>query len=84
MLKIYSAQWCPHCIKTIKYLENSHIEFEVIEIERQPDHIVQKVVDVNGGDDWVVPTLELSGKWREGKVFNEIELKADLIGLGVI
>ncbi len=83
MLKVYSAQWCPHCIETVNYLKNINIEFEYIEIEEQPDHIVQKIVEVNGGDDWVVPTLELNGKWRKGKVFNEIELKTDLVELGV-
>ncbi len=84
MLKVYSAHWCPHCMETIKYLENNNIEFEVIEIEKQPDVIVQKVVEVNGGDDWVIPTLEFNGKWREGKVFNALELKADLAVLGVV
>jgi mycoredoxin len=84
MLKVYSAPWCPHCTETIKYLEDNNIAFEVIEIEKQPDHIVQKVVDANGGDDWVIPTLEFDGKWREGKVFNETELKADLIALGAV
>ncbi|MCG8637542.1 MAG: glutaredoxin family protein [Desulfobacterales bacterium] len=84
MLKVYSAHWCPHCMETIKYLEKNKIAFEVIEIEKQPDHIVQKVIDANGGEDWVIPTLELNGKWREGKVFNEAELKADLAAMGVV
>ena len=71
-------------METIKYLEKNKIAFEVIEIEKQPDHIVQKVIDANGGEDWVIPTLELNGKWREGKVFNEAELKADLAAMGVV
>ena len=83
MLKVYAAKWCPHCTKTIEYLKNKNIEFEYIEIEEQPENIVQEIIRVNGGDDWVVPTLEFNGKWREGKIYNEIELHADLGKLGL-
>ncbi|MFH1156702.1 MAG: glutaredoxin family protein [Pseudomonadota bacterium] len=78
MLKVYAAKWCPHCTKTIGYLKKSNIEFEYIEIEKQPEATIQKIIQVNGGDDWVVPTLEYDGKWREGKVYNEKELDSDL------
>ncbi len=83
MLKVYAAIWCPHCTKTIEYLKNNNIEFEYIEIEKQPENIIKKIIEVNGGDDWVVPTLEFNGKWREGKVFNELELSSDLNKLGL-
>lgn len=83
MLNVYGAKWCPHCTKTVDYLKKNNIEFNYIDIEVQPDPVVQKVIEVNGGDDWVVPTLEFNGSWREGKVFNEKELKADLEKLGL-
>lgn len=83
MLKIYSSKWCPHCTKTVEYLKNNQIEFEYIEIEEQPEKTIQKIIEVNGGDDWVVPTLEFNGKWRKGKVYNEMELHFDLVQLGV-
>ncbi len=83
MLNVYAAKWCPHCTKTIEYLKNKQIEFKYIEIEEQPENIIQKIIEVNGGDDWVVPTLEFKGKWRVGKVFNEMELSFDLKQLGV-
>ena len=83
MLKVYAAKWCPHCTKTVEYLKNKNIEFEYYEIEEQPENIVQEIIRVNGGDDWVVPTLEFNGKWRKGKIYNEIELKADLGQLGL-
>jgi len=84
MLKVYVAEWCPHCTQTIEYLKNNKIEFEYIDIEKQPEDIVKKIVEVNGGDDWVVPTLEFNGKWREGRIYNEIELHFDLKKLGAI
>jgi mycoredoxin len=83
MLKVYAANWCPHCTQTIEYLKNNKIEFEYFEIEEQSKDIVQKIIEVNGGDDWVVPTLEFNGKWRQGKIYNEIELGSDLHKLGV-
>jgi len=84
MLKVYAADWCPHCTKTIDYLKEKNIEFMYIDIESQPQNIVDQVIRVNGGDDWVVPTLEFRGKWRPGKVFNAAELGSDLKGLGLI
>jgi mycoredoxin len=82
-LKVYAANWCSHCTQTVDYLKKNQIEFEYIEIEEQPQAVVQKIIEVNGGDDWVVPTLEFEGKLRKGKIFNEIELNFDLKQLGV-
>lgn len=83
VLKVYAAEWCPHCTKTIDYLNANTIQFEYYEIENQPEEIIKEIIQVNGGDDWVVPTLEFGGKWREGKIFNAAELKSDLHKLGL-
>lgn len=83
MLKVYGADWCPHCTKTNEYLKKNNIEFEYLKIESQPEAVVNEVIRVNGGDDWVIPTLEFNGRWRPGKVFNEIQLASDLKALGV-
>ncbi len=83
MLKVYAADWCPHCVKTVEYLKANNIAFDYIDIEKQDKQVVDKVVEANGGLDWVIPTLEFNGKWREGKVFDELELAADLKKLGV-
>ena len=83
MLKVYSAFWCSHCIKTEKYLTEKKIPFESINIETEPKEVVDKVADVNGGE-WVVPTLEFNGTWRKGKVFMEAALEADLKKMGVL
>lgn len=83
MLKVYGATWCPHCTDTVEYLKTNHIEFEYIDIEKQSKKTIQKIIEVNGGDDWVVPTLKFNGKWREGKIYNEKELGSDLKKLGL-
>ncbi|MBT3388686.1 MAG: glutaredoxin family protein [Desulfobacula sp.] len=84
MLKVYAAKWCSHCTYTVNYLKKCNLDFEYIEIEEQPEDIVNKVIEVNGGDDWVVPTLEFNGKWRPGRIYNEIELTQDLKRLGAL
>ena len=78
MLKVYGTKLCQHCTLTAEYLTKNHIEFEYLDIEKQSKDIVQKIIDVNGGDDWVVPTLEYNGRWRKGKVFNQQKLNSDL------
>jgi mycoredoxin len=83
MLTVYAAVWCPHCTRTIEFLKKHHIAFTYIEIENQPQEIIEKIIQVNGGDDWVVPTLEYNGKWREGRLFDEMTLRSDLQALGV-
>ena len=84
MLKVYGASWCPHCRRAVRFLEENDIPHDYIEIEEQPDEVVKKVIEVNGGEDWVVPTLEFKGTWREGKVFDAEGLRADLERMGVI
>ncbi|TWI71830.1 mycoredoxin [Desulfobotulus alkaliphilus] len=83
MLKVYSATWCPHCQKAIDWLKNQKIPFEVIDIEKAGEETVKKVIGANGGDDWVVPTLEYRGLWREGKGFEAASFREDLVRMGV-
>ena len=83
MLKVYGAPWCPHCTDTVEYLKRKQIDFQYLDIEKQSESVVQQVIDANGGDDWVIPTLEFNGKWREGKVFDPEGLEADLAALGI-
>lgn len=84
MLKVYAWKICPHCRRAVEWLEAHHIPFEYLEIEEQPPEVVRKVVEVNGGDDWVVPTLEYNGRWRPGKVFNAAGFEADLKAWGIV
>jgi mycoredoxin len=84
MLNVYAVEWCPHCQKTVEFLKENQIDFNYIDIEASSDSIVQKVVEMNGGEEWVVPTLEYKGIWREGKAFDADELQQDLKEMGVI
>jgi len=85
MLNVYYTDWCPHCRKTVSFLKEKKIEFKIINMEKDvsPEQL-KKVIEVNGGDDWVVPTLEFKGKWREGKFFNPDQLLIELKQMGVV
>lgn len=83
MLTVYGTAWCPHCTQTISYLEEKNIEYKYVDIESAPDDVVRKVIEVNGGDDWVVPTLENDGNWRPGKVFSRRDIDGDLEAIGL-
>ncbi len=84
MLKVYYWDICPHCHKAMDFLRSHKIPFEALDIEKQPGDVVKKVVDVNGGEDWVVPTMEYRGKWRPGQVFNADKLERDLRSWGLM
>ena len=76
MLKVYYWDVCPHCHRAMEFLKKNNV--------KQPEKIVKKVVEVNGGDDWVVPTMEYNGQWRPGQVFNAKKLEADLKAWGLM
>ena len=84
MLKVYATSWCPHCRRAVIFLKKHEIDFEYIDIEKQPDDVVRQVIDANGGIDWVVPTMEFNGQWRPGKKHSDAELESDLRNMGVI
>ncbi len=83
-LNVYAWSICPHCQNTVAWLKEKNIPFNYLEIEEQPQEVVQKVIEVNGGDDWVVPTLEFNGRWRPGEVFDAARLEAWLRQNGVV
>lgn len=83
MLKVYSADWCPHCRAAIAFLKKYGIPFQVIDMDSADPDTVACITKVNGGDDWIVPTLEYNGKWRPGEIFNEVKFVADLRNMGI-
>ena len=84
MLKVYAWNVCPHCRRTVEWLKAHEVPYEYLEIEEQPPEVVRKVVEVNGGDDWVVPTLEFNGRWHPGERFNPAKFERTLKELGVV
>ena len=61
MLNVYAWSVCPHCHRTIEWLKEHRIPFHYLEIEEQPKDVIQKVIDVNGGDDSGIQRAMASG-----------------------
>ena len=83
-LKVYYWSVCPHCHAAMEWLKRKGIPFEAIDIETAPQETVDEVIRVNGGEDWVVPTMEYNGKWRPGEVFDEARLESDMRAWGLL
>ncbi len=83
ILKVYASTWCIHCKLTVKFLKENHIPFEYNNINEVDDDTLQKIIEVNGGVDWVIPTMEFDGQWNPGKVFNKEVLINDLRAMGI-
>ena len=83
-LKVYYWSICPHCHAAMEWLSQKGIPFEAIDIETAPKETVDEVIRINGGDDWVVPTMEYNGKWRPGEVFNAVRLERDMKDWGLL
>ncbi len=77
-LKVFYWDLCPHCQRMLAFLKREGVPFVALDIEKQPEEVVQKVIEINGGDDWVVPTLEYQGEWIPGRVFDEAQVRKDL------
>ncbi len=82
-LKIYTMRGCPHCAHALAFLKQHQIPYTEIDMEHTDPETEAKVIEVNGGYDWVVPTLEYAGKWRRGMVYEEESFSAGLKQLGI-
>lgn len=83
MLNVYYAEWCPHCKKAISFLDEKKIKFKKHDMEKVSSKIENKIIEINGGDDWIVPTFEYNGKWIPGEFFSEEKLTKKLKNVGL-
>ncbi len=58
-VKIYTTPTCPHCIRAKKFLENSKITFENIDVSASQAN-AQEMVDKSG--QMGVPVLDIEGE----------------------
>ena len=56
-LKMYTTVWCGYCVRLKRALEREGIEFDEVDIERDPA-AAELVMTVNGGNA-TVPTIVL-------------------------
>ncbi|HUK31086.1 MAG TPA: glutaredoxin family protein [Candidatus Acidoferrum sp.] len=61
MVKMYTTNWCPDCIRAKRFLNERGIDFEEINVDESPD-AEDLILSVNDGRR-KVPTFELNGEF---------------------
>ncbi|HIW62029.1 MAG TPA: mycoredoxin [Candidatus Stackebrandtia excrementipullorum] len=56
MITMYSTPWCGYCRRLQSQMDREGIEYEVVDIEKNPDS-AEFVMSVNGGNQ-TVPTVK--------------------------
>jgi len=59
MVKVYSFEGCPYCDKTKRYLQARGVEYEVRDVELNPEY-AEELEKISGGD--MVPVTTIDGK----------------------
>ncbi len=57
---LYGADWCPDCQRAKSYLQDNHINFQYIEVDKH-DWAAKKVEEINNGKR-IIPTLFIGDK----------------------
>lgn len=69
MVKVYSTDWCPECVKLKKYLDMKGVEYKTINVaDKQEDR--EEVIRVSNQK--TVPVLEYNGEVIVG--FKKVEI----------
>lgn len=56
---VYSADWCRHCSKVKEYLKNKNVDFEVVDVDTEPE----KMLELMGNYDVkTLPQIFVDGK----------------------
>ncbi|UCD55460.1 MAG: glutathione S-transferase N-terminal domain-containing protein [Candidatus Omnitrophota bacterium] len=58
-VKVYTTPTCPHCMRTKQFLKDNNIEFENIDVSRNPDK-AKEAVEKSG--QLGVPVLDIDGQ----------------------
>lgn len=79
---MYSTSWCPDCRAAKKFLQLKGIDYEEVDIEKNPD-AAGTVMKLNQGMK-IVPTLDIEGQVVIGDNFNPVQFEKDLAQAGVL
>lgn len=75
-IKIYTTNWCPDCRMAKMLLAEKGIEYEEIDIEKEPG-AADLVMQANHGKR-KVPTLDIDGRFIAVSPFNRRQLEEAL------
>jgi mycoredoxin len=80
MLTMYSTTWCGYCFRLKSQLEREGIDFEMVDIERNPA-AAEYVMGVNGGNQ-TVPTVRFAdGSALTNPSISQVKRRLEEIGV---
>lgn len=76
-LKVYSAEWCPHCRRLKMFLDEKEVDYETINVDNDPE-AAKLVESINNGMR-IIPTVVMP----DGKSYTNPsnEKMAEVLGL---
>ncbi|MBR0260959.1 MAG: glutathione S-transferase N-terminal domain-containing protein [Selenomonadaceae bacterium] len=60
MVKVYTTATCPYCAKVKRYLKSKDVEFEELDIEKDP--AAREACKKLTGMDWAVPVTTIDNE----------------------
>ncbi|MBR0290146.1 MAG: glutathione S-transferase N-terminal domain-containing protein [Selenomonadaceae bacterium] len=60
MVKVYTTSTCPYCAKVKRYLKSKDVEFEELDIEKDP--AAREACKKLTGMDWAVPVTTIDNE----------------------
>ena len=75
---MYSTQWCGYCHRLKSQMDREGIEFEVVDIEHQPE-AAQIVANHNGGNHTVPTLVYADGTAQTNPGIKEVRAKLDAL-----
>ena len=60
MVKVYTTSTCPYCAKVKRYLKSKDVEFEELDIEKDP--AARETCKKLTGMDWAVPVTTIDNE----------------------
>ena len=58
-ITVYSTNWCGHCHRLLRQLDEAAIAYEVVDLDEHPEHGPR--IEARTGGFRTVPTLEVNG-----------------------
>jgi glutaredoxin len=55
---VYSADWCRHCSKVKSFLQNKNIDFDVVDIDSEPEKMME-LISTHGAQ--TIPQVIIDG-----------------------
>jgi mycoredoxin len=70
-ITVYSTTWCGHCKRLLRQLDEAAIDYQVVDIDEQPEHGPK--IEAQTGGYRTVPTLDVGGQLLVNPSLNQVQ-----------